>query len=236
MPKPSVPTRTAYVDDRAQAYDRQRFTSRAGKAIGDMEMDEFKSALARVPFRALTLEVGCGTGRFLLAAHEAGMRCEGLDPSPDMLQQVRSKVGADADLRLTLGEGRTLPYPDGQFDFVYSIRVLNQTESSDYALGMVAEMLRVTRPGGLVLVEFANYYRPRRRVDRDVRLRPAQVEAAGAQHAGQLVALRGVFFLGMTAFHRVPGVARPLLQTLDTQFSRALPRLCARCYAIFKKL
>ncbi|MEK6805803.1 MAG: class I SAM-dependent methyltransferase [Pseudomonadota bacterium] len=233
MTTPSVPT--AYRDQRAQEYDDRRFTSPAGLAIAAAESALFRAALGAVPAGAHLLEVGCGTGRFLLTAFEAGFRCEGLDPSPDMLELVRGKLGKRAtEVTLRLGEGAQLPYTDGAFDFTYSIRVLNQVGRADYALAMVRDLLRVVRPGGLVLIEFANRWRPHRGGP-DVRLSPAEVLATAATAGGRLRWLRGTFALGMTAYWRAPGALLPMVSAADRALSRAVPRLCARCYALIEK-
>jgi SAM-dependent methyltransferase len=51
------------------------------------------------------------------------------------------------------GSATALPYPDASFDLVYSFKVLAHVADIRTAL---AEMARVTRPGGHVLAEFYN--------------------------------------------------------------------------------
>jgi SAM-dependent methyltransferase len=58
--------------------------------------------------RGDVLELGCGTGRVLIPAAEAGCRITGLDLSPHMLEQCRKKVAAlppEARERIRLVEG-----------------------------------------------------------------------------------------------------------------------------------
>jgi ubiquinone/menaquinone biosynthesis C-methylase UbiE len=227
----------SYRGETARAYDRRRFTSSAGKAIQDVEMELFQSELRAVATGSQVLEVGCGTGRFLLTAAESGMRCHGVDLSPDMLAEAKAKLGSRG-LMAELHEcsGQALPLRDRQFDFVYSIRATNQMISRQNALDAIYEMTRVCRPGGRLLVEFVNACRrPLGRGRRDVYLWPSDVAEAAEQGGARMLRLRGAFFFGMTAIHRVPTIFRPVLITLDGLLSRLVPALCARCYATFEK-
>lgn len=58
------------------------------------------------------LDIGCGTGRFL--AQLAGVaRAWGVDPSAEMLEVARSRVGGAG---LKLGSAEALPFKDGWFE------------------------------------------------------------------------------------------------------------------------
>lgn len=155
-----------------------------------------------------------------------------------MIEQAGNKIYAESpDTRLHVGEAAHLPQPDDSFDLVYGIRLLNQTASIEYALETVREMLRVTKPGGVMLAEFVNHYRPRRKSVRKttVYLKPAQVIQAAKSAGGAPVRIHGAFFFGMTAQHRVPNPLRPTLTALDAIVCKLAPRLSARCYVQFIK-
>lgn len=234
MPQPSA--KTAYTHDQAIKYDDQRFTGPSGRAIHQAELGCLMSMLRRVEKNARVLEVGCGTGRLLVDAHAAGYRVDGADASPDMLERLRAKLdalGYSADFQIA--EAAKLPHETGSYDAVYAIRLLNQTESAGYALSIVDEMLRVARPGGYVLVEFVNAYRPRLAGAKTVRLKPRDVAARGRDAGGVVVKHLGAFFLSMHAYRAVPKALVGVVAGLDAALSAAFPRLCARSYVLFRK-
>jgi SAM-dependent methyltransferase len=138
---------------------------------------------------------------------------------------------------MVVGEAAKAPMPDGAFDFVYAIRLLNQTESPEYALSVVAEMLRLARPGGYVLAEFVNAHRPRWGDNRrpTTRLAPEQVIERGRAAGGSTVYCRGAFFLSMQAYNRSPRWLAPLVAAIDRAASRLMPRCCSRSYVFFRR-
>lgn len=230
--------KTAYSEAESIIYDSKRFSSRSGKKIHQTEMESLKIAIKLVPNTSKVLEVGCGTGRFLLELCKAGYKVDGLDASPHMLKQCGEMIkDRFPDPELTLGEAAKLPFPDNSYDFVYSIRLLNQTGSSGYALDVLTDMIRVAKPDGYILVEFCNYYRPRIKGcnDRGVHLRPEEVIEQANNDGAKLVWSRGSFFFGMTALIISPSFLVGLVNNIDQSFSRLFPKLCSRCYILFQK-
>src|SRR3954468_13421047 len=92
------------------------------------------------------LHVGCGTGTALALAAEAGAEVAGLDASADLLKIARERL-PDADLRVA--DASDLPYDRGCFDQVMAFDAIQYTEPPAVA---VAELARVTRPGGSVVI------------------------------------------------------------------------------------
>jgi ubiquinone/menaquinone biosynthesis C-methylase UbiE len=91
------------------------------------------------------LDVGCGKGRFARVFAERSPRVSivGFDLAEAMLRHVPAGVGACA------GSMTALPFPSGIFDYAYA------TESLEHAVDIqaaVAEMCRVVRPGGRIVV------------------------------------------------------------------------------------
>lgn len=89
------------------------------------------------------LEVGCGTGCDLLQFAKHGAIVTGVDITPAHLELARQRVGGLATV--VEGDGRSLPFPDASFDYVYSHGVLHH---SDEPRKVVEEAFRVLRPGG----------------------------------------------------------------------------------------
>lgn len=95
------------------------------------------------------LEVGCGEGTGLLFARHLGFcRLTGCDISPERLRRAGEKLKDEAALVLVSDDGR-LPFEDGTFDAVFSAAVIEH--ALDPAL-FVAEIARVVRPGGCVVI------------------------------------------------------------------------------------
>ena len=92
------------------------------------------------------LDIGCGTGEILrlLAPTISGV---GLDISPVMVERARLK-GVEA----LVYDGRRLPFSEASFDRVLIYQVLVNFVSKNAARKLVEEALRITRPGGLVLI------------------------------------------------------------------------------------
>lgn len=229
---------TAYTNSQAAQYDHLRFDSPAGRLIHQRELSLLLRFLRRHE-GADILEVGCGTGRLLMAAREMGYAVNGVDGSQHMLDQLRAKVSGNwPDLSVELASAHALPYETESFEFVYCVRLLNQTESVDYALSVVEEMCRITKAGGFVLIEFVNHYRPRwgAAKARSVRLRPKSVQQAAERKHCRLVRFDGAFFWSMQAYALVPAPLLRTLNVMDRASSLLLPRLSSRCYFLGRKV
>jgi SAM-dependent methyltransferase len=107
--------------------------------------------LDRLPLEpeARLLDAGCGSGRTLDELARYG-RVSGVDLSPDAVETARRR-GHD-DVRVARVE--ELPFADATFDVVTCLDVVEHTPDDRAAL---AELRRVTRPGGLLLVTVPAY-------------------------------------------------------------------------------
>jgi SAM-dependent methyltransferase len=95
------------------------------------------------------LDVGCGTGALAARLRAAGYEMTGLDPSDGMLDVLRSRA---PDVRAVTGSGSSLPFPDDSFDLVVSVAVMHHVADADEVRKTLAEMVRVARPFGKILV------------------------------------------------------------------------------------
>jgi ubiquinone/menaquinone biosynthesis C-methylase UbiE len=94
------------------------------------------------------LDVGCGTGSLTLAvaARAKVAAVTGIDLSEAYIAFARGRTD-DRRITFDTGDASALPYPDGAFDRVASMLVLNLVPD---ATAVAAEMVRVTRSGGTV--------------------------------------------------------------------------------------
>jgi SAM-dependent methyltransferase len=89
----------------------------------------------------LVLDIGAGDGRFALWGQGHGARIVALDPAPFFADRAR------AEIDLTLGDARALPFPPEAFDAVYSIDVMEHLDEPGLT-SFFAEASRVLKPGG----------------------------------------------------------------------------------------
>lgn len=102
--------------------------------------------LALLPEPGDVLDAGCGPGRDVLAMAGRGVRAIGVDLSPAMLAEARSRVPGGVFRRMDL---RALRYPDASFDGAWACASLHHL-SADGATLALAELARVLRPGGVL--------------------------------------------------------------------------------------
>jgi SAM-dependent methyltransferase len=101
------------------------------------------------PAKDLTwADIGCGNGAFtqLIVERCAPARVFGVDPSAGQIDYARTRL-ASAPVELTTGDAMALPYPDNSVDVAVMALVLFFVPDPHRGL---AEMVRVTRPGGIV--------------------------------------------------------------------------------------
>ncbi|HET9248572.1 MAG TPA: class I SAM-dependent methyltransferase [Actinomycetota bacterium] len=130
-------------DGAADHYD-------ATRAVSDETMERTISLLAsELRGRGTALEVGVGTGLLALRLQEAGIPVAGLDLSAPMLAKLMEKAGGTRPFPLVLTDATNMAFADGAFGGAYLRWVLHLIP--DWR-GALAEMARVVRPGGVLLV------------------------------------------------------------------------------------
>jgi len=126
-----------------------RVAQAGGDALLQGMVADLKGKLA--PLAGTTvLEVGCGAGAITKGLVVDAQSVTAVDFSHPMLLQARRSglstpryVSADASL---------LPFREKSFDRVVCYSVFNNFPSLDFAAGVIAELVRVARPGGRVLI------------------------------------------------------------------------------------
>jgi ubiquinone/menaquinone biosynthesis C-methylase UbiE len=93
------------------------------------------------------LDVGTGAGALAFALAPLVREVVGLDPVPELLELARERALSNTEF--VEGDGTALPFPDGAFDLAGTHRTLHHVGQPEL---VVAELARVTRGGGHVLV------------------------------------------------------------------------------------
>src|SRR5256885_10050391 len=143
MDTPASGSTQSYYDRFASSYERERHHG-YHRLIDELELE----LVRRYGTGRDVLEAGCGTGLLLREAAGFSRSALGLDLSRGMLGAARGR-----GLPVLQGSLTELPLPSASFDVVYSMKVLPHVPPIREA---VAELARVVRPGGHLLLEFYN--------------------------------------------------------------------------------
>jgi SAM-dependent methyltransferase len=95
------------------------------------------------------LDSGCGAGALAFALAPLVREVVGLDLVPELLEQARARATDVPNVSFVEGDANALPFPDWSFDLAGTLRTLHHIERPELT---VAELVRVTRPGGRLLV------------------------------------------------------------------------------------
>jgi ubiquinone/menaquinone biosynthesis C-methylase UbiE len=123
--------------DRRAALQRQRAAALAERLerLLQLEGDE----------RALDVGAGAGALAFALAPRVREVVAVELDEE----LAARARADAPANVEVLVADGEHLPFERASFDFAGTLRTLHHTPRPEL---LVAELARVTRPGGTILV------------------------------------------------------------------------------------
>jgi ubiquinone/menaquinone biosynthesis C-methylase UbiE len=120
---------------------------------------DYEDLCDRIAIRALLparggrlVEVGAGFGR-LVDEYSGYDRVVLFDSSPTLLEAGRERLGSDQRLEFVLGDAHALPFPDGSLDAIVCVRVAHHFADPGRVF---TEFGRVLRPGGTLVLEFAN--------------------------------------------------------------------------------
>lgn len=141
MSKDSQEGFSAFYNDVAPHYDR-RWSHYLERTI--------ETTLAAVPQSGgRALDVGCGTGILLERLHGTGRyeQLVGIEPTDRMREQAVQRLGDGVEILAASAE--TLPFESGSFDLVFSTNMLHYCHPVE---GVLEEMVRVLRPGGVLVL------------------------------------------------------------------------------------
>src|SRR5690242_11979728 len=97
------------------------------------------------------LDVACGPGLLACAFARTARHVTGVDLTPAMIERARALQRSEglANLSWQVGDVTSLPFPDGSFSLAFTRYSFHHLlDPAD----VLAEMVRVTRPGGRVVV------------------------------------------------------------------------------------
>ncbi len=147
--------------NRFQTRYFERIVKRTMLPSGSPYLRRHVDALVRfgeIDAGARVLEVGCGMGRYTLLLAERGLRVEGLELAPGLLDRLRAFADGRYDIPLHCADVVDHPRElDGQFDAVIGFFALHHFHDLELCC---RSMTRLLRPGGRLVFLEPNPYNP----------------------------------------------------------------------------
>ncbi len=137
-----------------ETYDRW-FTTPIGALIKKVEGELLLEFLKPAPGERI-LDAGCGTGVFTRDICACGSKVIGIDLSLPMLRRAREKISTPS-FQAAAADLLSLPFPADSFHKTISVTAVEFIPDARRAF---AEMFRVTRPGGGIVVATLNALSP----------------------------------------------------------------------------
>ena len=103
------------------------------------------------------VDVGCGPAQLARPLTERGFHYIGVDPVPEMFEGTRGAMAAEPLASFLAGTAQELPVADATADGTALVAVIEYVPDVDAVL---AEVKRVTKPGGIVVVTVPNLLNP----------------------------------------------------------------------------
>jgi ubiquinone/menaquinone biosynthesis C-methylase UbiE len=193
--------------DRAvEYYDRTRGLSE------DASREMTSLLAAELRDRGRTLEIGVGTGLVALPLAAAGVPIVGLDLSAPMLAKLVEKAGGRAPFPLVVGDATTLPFTDDRFGGAVVRHVLHLVPGWR---AVVAELVRVVAPGGIVLVSSGQVPEPWHELTDRFMERVGRPSFADALDSWETGAIVEAFRAHAARARELPPVAERVAQTME---------------------
>ncbi len=121
--------------------ERERFLARFLRETGWSNLDTLKA-----------FEAGCSTGYNLRMLVQWGARPEnmaGIDLDPQAVDYCRAH---SPEIAVHGGSADAIPEPDGRFDLSLAFTLFSSVPDDSVSAGIARELVRITRPGGFILV------------------------------------------------------------------------------------
>ncbi|CAJ1496369.1 class I SAM-dependent methyltransferase [[Mycobacterium] holstebronense] len=134
-----------------------RFYGALADDTAAMVTELWRGARGDDPAGKTVLDVGGGPGYFATAFADAGLRYVGVEPDPGEMHAMHAAGSASSPGTFVRASGMALPFADASVDICLSSNVAEHVPRP-WQLGH--EMLRVTRPGGLVVLSYTVWLGP----------------------------------------------------------------------------
>lgn len=121
---------------------------------GEAQVQALAAArLAGAPARGDVLDVPCGFGRHSVPLARANYRVVGVDRSGSLLAEAERRAGGERWPKLVRADYRELPFAAESFDAAVNLFTSLGYLGDEEDTGVLAEIRRVLRPGGRLVLE-----------------------------------------------------------------------------------
>jgi ubiquinone/menaquinone biosynthesis C-methylase UbiE len=139
----------------AERYDHQVEVLFGGgaAAMRRQALVPLRAALRGRAMNGRLLDIGCGTGAFLrdVKRNYPRLTVAGIDLSAPYLTLARRRLAAWSRVHLAAAAAEAMPFPDAAFDVVSCVYLLHELPAR-VRHAVVAEIARVLRPGGILIL------------------------------------------------------------------------------------
>jgi len=129
------------------ARTADRFAARQDERAEELAAKVHAFVLPRGEERALDAGTGAGALAFALAPHVREV--VGVDRVPELLARARERAAVFDNVTFVEADITKLPFDDSSFDLAVTLRPLHHVPRPEL---VIAELVRITRPGGVVVV------------------------------------------------------------------------------------
>lgn len=201
----------SYYNEIAKNYYESRFSNTYGSFIDKQERAFLNNYLKTKN----TLNLGCGTGRFMEYAST------GVDFSQEMLKIAKENYPEGSYF---LGDADTTPFENGHFDAVICFHVLMHLDPNETA-AIFREVNRILKPGGTFIFDYPSA--ERRKLTRyqaanwhgSNAFRKNDMQSLLKKQQWEHIKRKGVLFLPI---HRFPNKLRKITFGIDQMFTSGL--------------
>lgn len=152
----SSQTAVSYFDNHADHYAKNQYATKRRTFINSRQ-DQLVALLSTLGRVGSALDAGCGPGNLIPELSRRSERVYAMDAAPRMIEIAKEAAREHTNVQYQVGSIDALPYPDASFDLVCSAGVIEYLRNCDDA---IAEMYRVLRPGGLLILPNTNLLAP----------------------------------------------------------------------------
>lgn len=101
------------------------------------------------------IDIGCGTGEFIIQLKDRFNRLVGIDTSSHAIEFTARRVGKDRNILLECGELGSFHFPTEHFDVCLCLDILEHVKDLS---SLLQEIHRILRPGAEMIVTVPNWY------------------------------------------------------------------------------
>ena len=184
-----------YVAFGRREQDEAEFLATAADVVRELEkvLKRFPASQPSSARRAL--DIGCGPGRVVLPMSRHFGEIHGVDVSPEMIAQARSRLREIPQAYVHVSSGSDLSlFPADHFDFVYSYAVFQHIPSEHVVFSYLRETVRVLKPGGFAHLQINGLPKTSGQYNtwEGARISADEIRAFTREHGVQLFSLTGI--------------------------------------------